>query len=136
MPEQQLDGTDIRSLGQKVGGKGVAQRVDTGMLAYPRPFERLLERPLDRCLRSVPAQQLPRFGAWPHHAGWKHELPSDTAGCVGVLAVQRPGQGDVASPRQDILLVQRQYAKQVLLKSLLQRRGHQGGSVLRALAAS
>jgi hypothetical protein len=33
-------------------------------------------------------------------------LPSDTAGCVEVLAVQRPGQRDVASPREDILLVQ------------------------------
>jgi hypothetical protein len=62
VPEQELDRTDIRSLGQKVGGKGVAQRVDTGMLAHPRSFERLLERPLDSPPMRASAAASPFLG--------------------------------------------------------------------------
>jgi len=48
--EQQLDGTDVRALGEQVGCKRVAQCMDAGVLADTGKLQPLFKRPLDRGL--------------------------------------------------------------------------------------
>src|SRR6185312_6812772 len=89
--EQFLDGSDVLTGFQQVGGEGMAQRVASGGLDDARAIPRRLDRTLQPGLVHVMAAFHPI--AWVHTAHRRGEriLPSPVRGGTGVLARQRIG---------------------------------------------
>lgn len=116
VPQQQLNGPNVGALPQQMRGKGMAQRMNAGVLENPRPIERRLERLLQARLRRVPAQLASSRRTLPRQPRRKRVLPGQAPSCRRILATQALGHRRPASARQHIIPMQRGHTQQMGLQ--------------------
>src|SRR5262249_12580068 len=100
-----LNGFEIHSSFQKMGGKTVAKRVRACRLGDPGVLHGLFHRLLQhRLMQMVPAS-LSRYSVSVMASCRKHPLPAPFLACVWIFSLERVGQCDSAQTAIKIALV-------------------------------
>jgi hypothetical protein len=126
--EELLDGADVVTALQKVGGEGVAEGVAAGTLVDAGRADGAGHGALHVRLMVV----VPAFGrlTFPWRGSGKDPLPAPVAGRSGELSVDRIRQPDAPETSGQVFLVQRSRAYELLAQLRTDAGGKHGHAVV------